>query len=260
MDKTTITKLKNNFTGFLKIKTEVIQSLKNIKKSEYIRKDYQELADLTLIVLGEPHNNYLFKSPGGLSNARWMAKAIYGLKCFIFQKELDLDQKQIEKLEVFVKFITLVYVREWLITPLAIEAANSDLRFLRNVKKFSSINKPLSKLVLEKYSRQSWYLSGELMGFSLFSNEVTSDEKSLIVEKMKNINPSWEARSLKAQKSNLTSKNLCDYVDSTTICVLRSLGIKIDELIEADPKDWESLGSYNEGNWLFCILWLNKIF
>lgn len=36
-----------NFTGFVKMRAEVIQCLKTIKKSEFIQKNYKELTDLT---------------------------------------------------------------------------------------------------------------------------------------------------------------------------------------------------------------------
>lgn len=72
------------------MRAEMIQCLKTIKKSEFIQNDYKELTDLALIVLGEPNKKYSFKSPVGLSNARRIALRRYALKCYIFQKELNL--------------------------------------------------------------------------------------------------------------------------------------------------------------------------
>lgn len=249
LKKDKISILPKSTPGFVKKeKIELIQCLKRIKTSKFIRKDYEEFVDLCLIALGEPHPKYKYKSPGGLSNARWMSKAIYALKLYIFQESLKLDKNQIEKLEVFIQFVVLVYVREWLLSPLPAEAGNSDLRFVRNLKKFRKINVEISERVTDKYLNQSWYLSGELIGLSLFSYEVSEEEKRDIMEEMRKINPSWETRELKTTKNISRCKKLCDFVDSTTICVLRHLGIKIDEILDSDTKELETLTYYQEGN------------
>jgi hypothetical protein len=49
------------------------------------REDYLELLNLTIIFLGsEPPNGIHFKAPGGLHNARWMARLLYSFKVYMF--------------------------------------------------------------------------------------------------------------------------------------------------------------------------------
>lgn len=123
----------NGLTGAaLKLKTDSISFLKSVKRNNLIRGDYRELVELSLIVLGELNevggSSYKYKSPGGLSNARWMAKALYALKLFLFQKQLGLDKMLVKSVNKFVKFVVLVYVKEWMTASFPEEAAVSDIR------------------------------------------------------------------------------------------------------------------------------------
>lgn len=55
------------------------------------RDDYFELLNLCLIFIGKvPCENVKFYKPGAVSRARWMARAIYCLKIFLFQVKFTL--------------------------------------------------------------------------------------------------------------------------------------------------------------------------
>lgn len=77
--------------------------LKNITifcKSQLVkthsRKDYTELLELVLIFLGV--ERFKIRTPGATSNARWMAKAIYSLKIFIFREQFELSSDEVDSL------------------------------------------------------------------------------------------------------------------------------------------------------------------
>jgi len=58
------------------------------------RDDYQELLELTIIFLGGvPARGIHFRYPGAIHRARWMARAIYSLKMWLFRKEFELPQR-----------------------------------------------------------------------------------------------------------------------------------------------------------------------
>jgi len=58
------------------------------------RDDYKELFNLCIIFLGGvPKKGLSFRSPGGLHRARWMAKAIYSLKIYLFRGQFKLTKK-----------------------------------------------------------------------------------------------------------------------------------------------------------------------
>ena len=63
------------------------------------RNDYQEFLELALIFLGgTPKNGIRFKAPGANHHARWMAKALYALKFFIFRDQFQLNATELNGL------------------------------------------------------------------------------------------------------------------------------------------------------------------
>ncbi len=59
------------------------------------RDDYKELLQLTIIFLGGvPAKEISFKAPAGLHRARWMAKALYSLKMWMFRSQFKLTKAE----------------------------------------------------------------------------------------------------------------------------------------------------------------------
>lgn len=50
----------------------------------YIRDDYKELTELTLIVLGYPLAKIHWRATGPIRHARWMAESQYALNIYLF--------------------------------------------------------------------------------------------------------------------------------------------------------------------------------
>ena len=62
---------------------------------------YKEYLELAIIFLGSPVPNFSFKRPGAMHYAHWMAKILYCLKIWMFQKQINnLDQNDIELLKL----------------------------------------------------------------------------------------------------------------------------------------------------------------
>lgn len=101
------------------------------------RDDYRELLKLTIIFLGGVSNNGIsFRAPAGLHRARWMAKAIYCLKLFMFRDQLKLTKRELKTITEICVFVVTIYVRCWFQTPVATSAPRNDLWLLKNLKKF----------------------------------------------------------------------------------------------------------------------------
>ena len=49
---------------------------------------------------------------------------------------------------------------------------NSDLSFLKCLKKYADINDAISEVTTEKMARHLWFLSEELVGLLLFDDDV----------------------------------------------------------------------------------------
>lgn len=231
---------------FLTLKKEAIKFLSLNLKNQDLRGDYKEAIALSLLFLGEKIENYAFKAPQSMSKARWMSRLIYGLKLYLLQDNFQLSSEELKRLEVFCIFGTIFYLKNWLRTPFVTEAANDDLQFFKNMELFKKLDKQCSEAVLKKITGHTWYLSGELIGLSLFSKNVSNDTKRKIVAKMTCITPNWDKRQYKSVKIS-KSLNIPDFVNSATRPALEALGIDLKKLFELDPKFWDTSAVYKEG-------------
>lgn len=194
------------------------------KKNRYLpRDDYKEFCQLTLIILGVTIPGYKFKRPGAQHHARWMSKVIYCLKMYLFRNQLNYSQEFTKKLLDFCLFVSFIYARFWIECPLASEAPLNDLNLYKDLHKYAAINKQISKCGLEKLAKHLWYLSQELVPLSLFSNNVTIQEKKCIIENMKRCTDSnWKKREIRLDDSaNLHRKSLSDLVGPSSLPAFR---------------------------------------
>ena len=73
---------------------------------------YQELLHLMIIFLREiPSRGISFKAPAGLHRARWMAKAVYSLKVWIFRSQFKLTKTEEKGLGDICLFTVKVYFK-----------------------------------------------------------------------------------------------------------------------------------------------------
>jgi hypothetical protein len=69
-------------------------------------------------------------------------------------------------------FYALVYVPAWFSAPVAADAPVNDLKLLKTLEKYKSLNPIISEKVLNKITNHLWYLGPELVPLSLFSDLV----------------------------------------------------------------------------------------
>jgi len=146
------------------------------------RDDYFELLELTIIFLGgTPTHGIHFTFPGAIHRARWMARAIYSIKMWLFKSQYEPLQSTSTgtrktrgpshssliwtHLQEVCLFITSVYVKYWFQTPSAITAPRHDLELLCKLSTYP--NKNIAKAATTAFSRHLWYLSELLVGFCL---------------------------------------------------------------------------------------------
>ena len=89
------------------------------RHKDFRRDDYKEVVELTTLFLGGDDNTgekAVFKKPGAVHKARWMAKILFTIKVCLFEQQIcDLPRgtiitkQQLPKLYSFVCFVTLVY-------------------------------------------------------------------------------------------------------------------------------------------------------
>ena len=64
------------------------------------------------------------------------------------------------------------------------DAPSNDLNLFKATIQYREVDEELADCALDTLSRHKWYLTGEVVPFSLFSDNVTEDEKSRIAARL----------------------------------------------------------------------------
>ena len=79
---------------------------------------------------GIPKNGISFRIPGAVKHARWMAKAIYAFKIYLFQNQFRLSHMEKNSLRRICMFLAQVYVQAWFLSSEAITAPYHNFLFM----------------------------------------------------------------------------------------------------------------------------------
>lgn len=134
----------------------------NQLEKDICRDDYREFLELVIIFVGYtlPNGNR-FHKPGASHHARWMSKAIYALKIFIFRDQFQLTQNELDGIRDVCFFLVLIYAKAWFNSNQSIETANNDMQFINNSIYYSKIDPVVSEIMINKISNHLWYLGSE---------------------------------------------------------------------------------------------------
>ena len=226
------------------------------------RDDYKECLELILVVLGSTPKNFSFKKCGAFHKARWMAPLIYGLKMFLFRSSLPKSiantKVYLAKLEQFIVFACFFYVEYWFSAPLASEAIYMDLKFYKNMLEYKKHNKVIANAVLDKFLGHTWYLNQCYAPLSLFSKNISNDEKAEIALKLLKVKPPKKYSSgypTPVPLAQLTldaslALKLSDFVDNESLFMFDAFEFKKDWL-NKPVHTWKNYESFQEmENWV----------
>ncbi|KAG8176621.1 hypothetical protein JTE90_028603 [Oedothorax gibbosus] len=170
------------------IADERITFAKNQLQEFQPRDDYKELLNLVIVFLGGvPVKEIFFRAPAGLHRARWMAKAIYALKIWMFRGQFQLTKKEEKRLLEICIFTVRLYITAWYQAPGATLAPILDLQLLKDVDAYKSQNAIIYQVALKKFMGHLWYLSEELVALAFFADKVSSDTKRKMVRAINNV-------------------------------------------------------------------------
>lgn len=211
-----------------------------------IRDDYKELLELLLVFLGKTEQTYI-RQPGACHHARWMAKAIYTLKIFLFREQLELSKEVLIALRDICLFLLLLYAPSWFSCTDSIEAPRNDLSFIQKAIQYAEIDIDVTNCVLKKMSNHLWFLSDEAIALSFFDPMVSVNEKRKMVGAL-NVVPNTSKR-LKVGPDILFEtfgkKTLSHFVTARTKLFFSRFNLKTD-FIQHDPNTWINDPSYIE--------------
>lgn len=233
---------------------KAIATIKNHDRSENIRDDYAELNDLVLKFLGV-HTGRPFKVPGATNNARWMARAIYALKMYLFRHHLDLDENTTMALELFCIFVAVIYTKYWNRCSIAVDAPFNDIALLKELDLFRQIDTKTADVASAALMRHLWYIGDELISLSFFSDKVTNEKKLAMVQMLQPRISHRTANSLQhtTEIEDLQNIELHHFISSRSLFLFEHLQIDTS-FLEVDPADWNELQSYRNGKKTVCDL------
>lgn len=204
-----------------------------------------------------PQDQVSFKRPGAVHHARWMAKAIYCLKIFIFRDEFVLSRKELNGLRQLCIFIVILYLKAWFSSTSATTAANNDLEFLKNLIEYRQINPLISSATCEKMTLHLWYLSDALAILSLFDDTIPFNIKKNIVEAVKTRKGTdSKAKRFIIDKKKLNSilqKNISDFVSKKSLNLFELFDLPYD-FLDTNIELWPTDDSYKENKEFFAQL------
>ncbi|CAH1107719.1 unnamed protein product [Psylliodes chrysocephalus] len=203
-------------TTLIEIKNEKVIFLDNQLKLNHSRDDYKELLVLCKIFLGAvPSSEVKFRAPGAMHHARWLSKALYSFKMYMFRSEFKMRPSEISSLRQICCFLTLFYVEASFEAPCAIKAPNNDLELFKKLLKYKQMQPKIAAAALEKLSLHLLYLHKELVCLALFDSNVTREQKLKIVNSIKS-NKSFDIKGKRPQITQgsfdtLAKREICDF-------------------------------------------------
>lgn len=120
-----------------------------------------------------------------MNHARWLSKALYSLKIYLFRYQFHSNPSELHALREVCLFIALFYVEAWFLATNAIEAPYHDLTLFQNLLEYKRNHPKVAEAALEKLSKRLWYLNENLKGLARFDKKIFQ-EKLKIVDSIKN--------------------------------------------------------------------------
>ena len=176
--------------GKLINKEEAVQFYKEVLQkrtrqgNHYIRDDYKELVETSMVLLGSTPPNFTWKKPGAAHKARFCSFGIYINKALAFSDQLDFDRKFVKALIRVATFITTIYVPYFISASIGCDAPVNDLQMFKNLKLYSETDREVAESVLAVLCRHTWYLQEETIPLALFSKKLSTDEKSRLAARL----------------------------------------------------------------------------
>lgn len=183
--------------------------------------------------------------PGSVNNSRWMGRAIYALKCFLFRYQINLDDDVLEGLRRFSFFISTIYVKYWNWCTDVFNAPINDLQFLKELENYRQIDMELADAAIDAFSRHLTYLSDELVILSLFSKLITKEQKEAIRLKLVyEVGLRTEHSIRREVDGSVLHMELHDFISERSMFLFSTLGID-GSFLEHESSEWENLDSYH---------------
>lgn len=219
-------------------KVDLLSFYKDTVRQKFIREDYAELLQLALMCLGNKCFTK-FRRPGALHHARWMAKAIYGLKMYLLRSQFTVDSEYETNLLRFVLFVVRIYLKGWYNAPSATSAPSNDLKFVESLRTYG--DEEISQTTYKKITNHLWYLSEINVCLALFDDTVDNNVKKAMLA---NFSKQSDGKNMKRVKKFNPNSKLQDFVSNQSLIFFKIFNVNPDILLKEDPSNWSSNVEY----------------
>jgi hypothetical protein len=139
----------------------------------------------------------------------------------------------------------------WMESPRACDAAVNDQALLDDLLRYNTVNDKIGKAALTTFQCHLWYLGSDLVGLSLFSQKLTTDEKRDMLRQMRTNTGSSSTGSVDRKRwvpkeGEIASMSLTDLASPASLRFLKSLRIK-EAFLELPPEQWEDNDGFRQG-------------
>ena len=171
-----------------------------------------------------------------------MSKSIYILKMTLLFHQLDIHWQTKKKVEKMAIFIVFVYLKAWFNAPSLTSAATNDLDLYRSLQKFKAVHKKVSQSTSAVLNRHTWYLTEELIPFSLFDEDLSLDARTLLAAEIGQKSSGGTDIRKPTLPSLTATSTLIDFVGDRSTTLFDLLDIPVDFLLK---KDWNLQPEYS---------------
>ena len=248
--------------GLLAVMKEEVVSLA-AEQVEFLRDDYREFTELSLLYLSSTKGEVTFQRPGALHKARWMAKLIFCLKIALCVPQIRrlppgtiTSHHQVPKVRAFATFVTHVYIIWWLTCKQTVDSPWNDLQLYQCLLAYESVDKLIANSAIRALNRHLWYLTAKMVPLALYSTRVPFSERQALADAMLQFRPP-SASDLQAPVHQFgngwgkpkfpssidSSTRLCDLVGEDSWFTVYRLQID-PSFLELPVSEWDKSVSY----------------
>jgi hypothetical protein len=167
-----------------------------------------------------------------------MAKAIYSIKVWLFRSQFKLTLRESRGLLHVNIFLAKVYVKSWFLAPLATKAARNDLQLLQQLHAYP--DQDIGAATSRKIAGHLWYLSEDLILFSLFDPEVDlTTKREMLQASIQNEGEQLPLKRVQINMATVQQKRLVDFVSKKSRNIFAILSMP-DGFLAENPETWNS--------------------
>lgn len=227
------------------ISTATTFAQKTLAGTQQPREDYKEFLMLTLIFLGNlPAEKTAFRAPGAIHQARWMAKALYAMKIYMFRKQFCLPELELEKVRRFSTFVALIYMEHWFCSPNSMSAPNNDLILMKKLHSYKEIDLEIAQCAEKAMARHLWYLNEHLVCLSFFSSDVMPKTKQSMIKALEKPAKSKASKRFDCKGIHIYTMELEDFVTERSKEFFTVLNLDLNLMRQHAPDKWDELPQY----------------